>query len=130
MKYVDYNYYIRDFENDIIPPESFNRFAREASNKVRYYTSNRINSDNLNDDIRNATCLIAELLFNQEKLKLQVTNTTEKQIASETLGPRSISYTNNVQYQNTQIKTEQELNSAIYKICKEHINEELLFRGV
>ncbi len=132
MEYIDYNYYIDDFRSNVIPNKAFKRIAKEASSKVKYYTLNRINRDNINDDIKDATCLIAELLYNQEILKTKVINadTSNKQIVSETLGPRSISYTNNTQYQNAQIKTEKEINSDIYRICKEHIDEKLLFRGV
>lgn len=130
--YVDYEYYKDNLKCSIIPIDSFENYAIRASSKIRYYTSNRINDKNINDNIRNATCFIAELLFNQEKLKSKIAleSNAKPQIASENLGPRSISYVNNTQYQDNQIKTDKELNSSIYQICKENIDSELLFRGV
>lgn len=129
-EYMDHYYYLNSFKGELIPSNLLEKYARKASSKVKYYTSNRINEENINDDIRTATCEIAELLFNQENLKSKIANTETLQKSSETLGPRSITYINNSQYQDKQIMTEKEIDNSIYDICKEYIDDELLYRGI
>lgn len=129
IPYVDYDYYANDFEGNLIPKNSFNKTVKEASRKINYFTSNKI--VNVNSDVKDATCSIAELLYNQEQLKTKLfSSDNASQKVSETVGPWSVSYANNSQYQDKQIKTDKELNNSIYKICKEYLDEELLFRGV
>lgn len=129
IPYVDYDYYVNDFEGNLIPKNSFNKTVKEASRKINYFTSNKI--VNVNSDVKDATCSIAELLYNQEQLKTKLfSSDNASQKVSETVGPWSVSYANNYQYQDKQIKTDKELNNSIYKICKEYLDEELLFRGV
>lgn len=127
--YVDYDYYENNFCGDIIPQEQFVKYAKLASSKIDYYTYHRIRK--IDDSIKNATCSIAELLFEQNKLKSQLLNqNNSNQVASETLGPRSITYINNSQYQDKHLKSDEALNISIYQICKENINNELLYRGL
>ncbi len=135
MLLVDYKYYSSTecYGGSSIPESSFNSKAIEASNKVNYYTSNRINNSNLNDDIRNVTCQIAELLFEQEELKNKIKqNSNEtKEIASESLGPRSISYVNKSNLQASQILSEKELEDKIYKmIYQALVHTGLMYRGI
>lgn len=130
---VDYNYYKNIFEGSSIPESSFKRLAIEASKKVNYYTQDRINKDNIMDKIRNTTCEIAELLFEQESLKDKVINYDEasKEIASETLGPRSISYVNKSSQQSNLIKSNEELEKEVYKICYQSlVHTGLMYRGI
>ena len=111
MLMVDYNYYSENYGGSSIPESSFDKKAIEANNKVNYYTFNRINKSNMNDDIRNTICQVAELLFEQEELKNKVKQSSieNKEITSETLGPRSITYANKTNIQANQIMSEEEL---------------------
>lgn len=129
---VDYNYYIGKYEGSSIPESSFKKKAVEASKKVNYYTRNRINEDNITDTIRNTTCEIAELLFEQESLKEKIINYDEKtkEITSEILGPHSVSYVNKSSQQANLIKTKEELEKDIYKICYQSlVHTGLMNRG-
>lgn len=116
---IDYEYYKGIYEGSSIPESSFKKVAIKASEKVNYYTQDRINKDNITDKIRNTACEIAELLFEQESLKEKIINYDEKtkEIASETLGPRSVSYVNKSSQQANLIKSKEELEREIYKIC-------------
>ena len=126
--YVDYDYYINDFNGNIIPNTSFNKFVKKASRKINYYTSNNIKE--VTNDIRDATCEIAELLFNQNKLKEDVLYATEVLKSSETVGPWTVHYENNTQYKSNKILSESELNNLIYRICKDYLLDKgLMFRG-
>lgn len=128
--YVDLIYYNTEFKGTIIPESSFDRVAREASRKVGYFTCGRI--DNPTTCVKDATCSIAELLYEQAKLKSGlIGSANNKSIISETMGPRSVTYENNGQYRDKQIKTDRELDTAIYQICKEYLRDtNLLERGI
>ena len=133
MPYVDYEYYQSKFYGTLIPISDFNKKALEASSKVNYYTVGNIDSKNIPTQVKNATCSIAELLYTQEKLKSSLTNQNadNKQIASETLGPRSITYLNNNSEISKQILSDSDLNKKIRNICHEYLDDTgLMYRGV
>ncbi len=133
LELVDYEYYKTIYEGSSIPESSFKKMVIEASNKVNYYTQDRINSDNITNKIRNVTCEIAELIFEQENLKEKIINYDEsnKEIASETLGPRSISYVNKSSQQSNLINSKDELEREIYKICYQSlVRTGLMYRGM
>ena len=119
-KLVDYEYYSKNYGGSSIPESSFQKKVIEASSKVNYYTSNRINKDVLNDNIRNTTCEIAEFIYSQDILKEKVLS-DEKSKASETVGPHSVTYVNNKSYQEKRILTNDELDYECYKICYRYL---------
>ncbi len=132
LELVDYEYYKETYEGSSIPESSFKKMAIKASEKLNYYTQDRISEDNIADKIRNTTCEIAELLFEQESLKEKLINydETNKEVASETLGPRSISYVNKSSQQANLIKSKEELEKDIYKICYQSlVHTGLMYRG-
>ena len=133
MPYVDYEYYQSKFYGTLIPISEFNKKALEASSKVNYYTVGNIDSDNIPTQVKNATCSIAELLYEQEQLKTSITNQNadNKQIASETLGPRSITYLNNNSEIRKKILSDSYLNKKIRNFCHEYLDDTgLMYRGV
>ena len=89
--YIDYNYYSNTFKGKLISKEEFDNLAIRASYKVR----NRIFDRDISlfeNEVKNATCSVAEILFNQNlnKRKLEnILNGTEKQISSEKVGDYS-----------------------------------------
>ena len=120
--YIDYNYYSETFKGNSIPKEKFDNFAIKASSKVRNRIFNRDISQ-FENEVKNATCSVAEILFNQsenkERLK-KLLNGTDKQISSEKVGDYSRNITNisladlekfsSDEYINNQIKEELENN--------------------
>lgn len=136
MLLVNYEYYIMTYGGSSIPSPSFPKKVMEASSKVNYYTYNRITEEilqdkTLGDAIRNTTCQIADLLFEQKKLKLNITSDENKEIASESLGPRSISYVNKFNLKANQLLNEEALEEKIYKICYQGlVHTGLMYRGV
>lgn len=83
--YVDYGFYSSVFLGTVIDSESFDRMALEASYFVRELTFGRI-GENPSDDVKMATCAVAEIEFKEKK------QNEEDQIASESVGPHSVSY--------------------------------------
>lgn len=130
MLLIDYTYYSENYGGSSIPESSFQKKAIEASSKVNYYTSNRISEEIINDDIRNATCEIAELIYSQDILKEKVIS-DEMSKASETVGPHSVTYVNNKNFQEKRILSNKELEYECYMICYKHlITTGLMYRGV
>lgn len=132
LELVDYKYYQSDYEGSSIPESSFRKMVIKASEKINYYTQNRISNENITDTIRNTTCQIAELIFEQESLKEKIVNYDEnKEVASETLGPKSISYVNKSSQQSNLIMSSDELEKEIYKICYQSlVHTGIMYRGV
>lgn len=119
MLLVDYKYYTETFGGSSIPESSFQKKVIEASSKVNHYTFNRINSENISNDVRNATCEIAELLYNQELLKNTVIS--DKEVASETVGPHSKTYVNKASLIDKYLLTNQEIAKESYIICSRYL---------
>lgn len=117
---VDFSYYKETYGGVSIPELSFKKMVIEASSRVNYYTLNRINETLLNDNIRNTTCEIAELLYSQELLKTNVLDNAKEKV-SETVGKHSVTYANNKSIQEKNILSKSELNNEIYQICLKNL---------
>lgn len=89
--YIDYNYYANTFKGTLIPQEKFDVNAMKASSKIR----NRIMNKDISSyetEVKNAACLVAEIIYNQELNKIHLNNVingTENIITSEKVGDYS-----------------------------------------
>ena len=128
-KLIDYEYYSKIYGGSSIPESSFNKYSIKSSSQINLFTSNRISNDNITEDIKNATCEVAELIYNQEMLINKIEDDS-KEVASETVGPHSKSYVNKSNLKSQRILTKEELNKECYRICYTYLaNTGLLFRG-
>lgn len=126
---VDYEYYTKTYGGSSIPESSFKEHSINASSKINQYTSRRINEENINDNIKNTACEVANLLFEQEQLKAKLNN-DKFSVASETVGPHSITYINKSSLQAQRILSSAELEKECYKICYNHLaHTGLMYRG-
>lgn len=131
MSYVDYKFYKENFNGASIPEQSFNKLAIEASRKIKCFTFNRITEDTITEDIKLATCSVADTLYKQEQLKNKIQDEKQKELSSETVGPHSKSYVNKSNLQTQLIKSERELNKTLYQICKEYLSDtDLMYPGI
>ena len=127
-KLIDYNYYNKTYEGSSIPESSFNQMAITASAYVNKHTFNRIDSSVLDDNIKNCTCEIIELLYSQKIKKDKIEN--DKIVASETVGPHSKSYVDNASIIEKNILNDIELDNKCYKICYRYLaSTGLMYRG-
>ena len=127
MNNTNYSDYTDIYKGTIIPENSFGSFIRKASSKVDYYTFNKIKEKN--EKIVYATCEIAELLYNQDKLIANQDN-DKSSIASETVGPHSINYINKSTLQAQRILSNEELEKECYSICLRYLSSTgLMYRG-
>lgn len=117
---VDYKYYKDLYGDSGIPESSFKKYAISASSKINLYTFNRISKDILDDNIRNTTCELINLLFEQDQLIAKL-NEANLEKASETVGPHSISYVNKSNLQFQRILNRDELNKVCYQIIADHL---------
>lgn len=131
-KYSDYK---SEYKGNIIPDEnSFNSYAIKAISRVDYFTSGRIDINNIEESVLSklifATCEIAELLYNQEQL-IQKQNDDKATVASENVGPHSKSYVNKSNLQAQRILNNKELDKECYNICLKYLSRTgLMYRGV
>lgn len=124
--YVDFDYYSKEYNGTLIPKESFDKMSVEASQKINYFTQNRIVEET--EVIKYTTCLIADEIMKNENLKNTISN--DKEVASESVGPHSVSYINKATIQKEQIKDDTTLNRCLYNICLENLPNELMYRGI
>ena len=128
QKLVDIIYYADKYKGTDIPTSLFDEYAMKASSRVVYFTTKSIKE--ITDDIRNATCEIAELIYSQDTLKKRLLN-GEKEKASETVGPHSVTYVNMSSTIGKNVLTQNELEKECYKIYLRHLSHTgLCFRGV
>lgn len=124
--YVDFDYYSKEYNGTLIPEKSFSKISVEASQKINYFTQNRIVEET--EVIKYTTCLIADEIMKNENLKNTISN--DKEVASESVGPHSVSYVNKATIQKEQIKDDITLNRCLYNICLENLPNELMYRGI
>lgn len=89
--YIDYSNYISDYTGKLIPQNEFDKYASRASGIVRNAIFNR-DITYFENEVINATCSVAELLYNQylnkEKIR-KIMDGTDKIITSEKVGDYS-----------------------------------------
>lgn len=89
--YIDYSNYISDYTGKLIPQNEFDKYASRASGIVRNAIFNR-DITYFEKEVINATCSVAELLYNQylnkEKIR-KIMDGTDKIITSEKVGDYS-----------------------------------------
>lgn len=125
---VDYDFYIDNYEGSSIPESSFKNMSIKASAYVNKNTYNRIKESNIDDNIKNCTCEIADLLYSQDIKKLKIEDI--KMVASETVGKHSKTYVNNSNLIDKQILSDSELETSCYKICYKYlVSTGLMYRG-
>jgi len=130
LQLVDYEYYTNTYKGISIPADSFDNYAIKASSKVNYYTFDRITNDNIDNNIKNTACEIADLIYSQFLLKEQVSNSNTIK-TSETVGPHSVSYFNNINLLSKDILSNSELDEECYQICYRYlVHTGLMYRGV
>lgn len=89
--YIDENYYYNTYKGKKISRDKFNEFATKASDEVRIRIFNKP-IIGYEKEVQTATCLVAEILYNQslKKAKMEsILNGTEKLITSEKVGDYS-----------------------------------------
>lgn len=69
--YVDRNYYSDAGYWVGIADDNFDRIEKKASAFVREATFNRINEENLSNDVKDAVCAVCEVLWQDEMLRKQ-----------------------------------------------------------
>lgn len=124
--YIDYDYYSNTFKGTLIPQKEFEQYATKASNEVRLRILNK-SIKGFEKEVQNATCSVADILYNQELKKQRIEsilNGTEKIITSEKVGD----YSRNISTVSlSDLKADYE--SADKKIDDE-LNKTLLFTGL
>lgn len=89
VSYIDLEYYQNFFSDISVPYDSFERIAREASLFVREITFNRIDEENITEEVKDAVCAVCEVIYKEEK---ELENTNGREIKSENTDGYSVTY--------------------------------------
>ena len=89
VSYIDLEYYQNFFSDMSVPYDSFDRIAREASLFVREITFNRIDEENITEEVKDAVCAVCEVIYKEEK---ELENTNGREIKSENTDGYSVTY--------------------------------------
>ena len=116
-QFADYKFYQEVYcGNDIQDENIFNRMAIEASFLLNELTLGRIKEPS--EEVKLAVCAIADIGYKEYK------ENNEDQIASESVGPHSISYVKKT-------KTTEEYAKEKIKIARTYLaTTGLLYRGI
>ena len=86
--YADFAYYTDTYKGAVLDAASFDLYSMKATLIIRQHTFNRIEDDNIPDDVKMCCCELAELIYSHDKTK------TGNGIASEKVGDYSVSFVN------------------------------------
>lgn len=116
--YVDYDYYSNNYKGKV-KEEEFTTLEIKASGILNYYTFNRI--EDITDNIKLTICELIDYIAEEERVR------TEKEIQSESVGTRSVTYAiaKNRNKNSSVVKKEQK--DIIYKYLA---HTGLLYRGL
>lgn len=113
MMLTDFGFYIENYGGELIPNDKvFDRLNVKASSFINKITFNRIDKDNVQDEIKFAICSMVDEIYNNDRIGNKTT---------ETVGNHTISYAK---------LNEKDMNAKLYNIAKTFLPEELLYRGV
>nr|DAX57498.1 MAG TPA: Head Tail Connector Protein [Caudoviricetes sp.] len=108
---IDYNYYKNEYGGKL-NEDVYRPLCISACSLVDMYTFNRIKSDNVIDEVKNAVCELVDFIN---------ARTDEKIISSEKIGQGSVTY---------DTKYEKSLDNSAYDIVRKHlIHTGLMYRG-
>jgi hypothetical protein len=96
---VDYDFYTKKWQGELTQ-DKFNLYLTKVAQYVDYVTINRINDDNIIDNVKFCICELIDF-YNQVSLN-------NDNIISEKIGDVQVQYNNN---------TQSEILSAQYNIC-------------
>ena len=124
--YIDENYYYNTYKGKQISQDKFKEFATKASNEVRIRIFNKPITGYENE-VQIATCLVAEILYNQSLKKEKIESIlfgTEKIVTSEKVGDysRNISTVSVTDLQRDYDSTDEQIDKELEKA--------LLFTGL
>ncbi|CEP83980.1 hypothetical protein [Paraclostridium sordellii] len=111
-KYVDYKFYSEVFGGKL-SSKDFSLYEFKARKFIDTITFNRINENDLNDDIKMAVCIAIE--------KIKKSDSERSFKLSETVGKHSVSYSESLL---------RKFESSLYKEISIYLPNDLLYRGV
>lgn len=80
VTYIDEEFYINNQEDKAIPDSDLKRLIIEASSYIKKQTLNRISLNNIPYEVKYATCLIVNKLYEFEEKKKEIGNLKSQNI--------------------------------------------------
>lgn len=85
--YADLTYYTETYKGAVLDAASFDLYAGIATHTIKLYTFNRVDENNIPDEVKKCCCELSELYYKSGQ-------EDTKGVASEKVGEYSISYVN------------------------------------
>ena len=93
MNYADSTYYKDTYKGEVIDTSSvnFDKYAIKATQTIIKYTFNRVDENNVPDDVKMCCCELAEHIYLKDTAEVE-TEADKKSITSETTGGYTAHY--------------------------------------
>ena len=92
LQYADYQYYVGSYQGTAIPEDSFPAVMRDASAFVREITANRVDPDAIPEEVKDASCAVADVIQAENDRISNTENGDGREIKSENTDGYSVSY--------------------------------------
>ena len=92
LQYADYRYYVESYYDTTITEDSFPTVMRDASAFIREITANRVDPDAITDDVKDASCAVADVIQAENDRISSTENGDGREIKSENTDGYSVSY--------------------------------------
>ena len=96
LQYADYRYYVESYYGTTITEDSFPTVMRDASAFIREITANRVGRDAIPDDVKDASCAVADVIQAEDDRISSTENGDGREIKSENTDGYSVSYVTEV----------------------------------
>ena len=133
--YADFEYYTTEFYGDLVPAESFNKYAMRASAFIDYYTLGKAAKNAALPEVKRACCALAEKYFlidaaNRAAASAALGMGAAGEKASETVGSYSVTYRSGGESIAAALNTEKDIESHLTATARMYLaNTGLLYRG-
>lgn len=142
MAYTDYEFYTTKYYSDIVPEESFQKYAEKSSDRIDRITFDRL-VDGLPDDersqtkIKKAVCALVDTIYQIDQIKKSSMETVgtvtredgtvvNKAVSSVSSGAESISYVTGMSGSNTDIYSQAAMDKKVENVLLRQIATDYL----
>lgn len=92
FQYADYQYYVETYHGTVLTDDTFPAAMREASAFIREITADRVSLDAVPDDVKDASCAVADVIQTEKDRIGNTGNGDGREIKSENTDGYSVSY--------------------------------------
>lgn len=122
INYADYEYYTDTYKGAVLDTASFDINARKATQIIKLHTFDRVEGDNIPDEVKMCCCELAEYIYSMVVNK--TSDLTIKGLSSESNSHYAVSYESAEKRKQSELTGQME----IINLWLDHTG--LLYRGI